>query len=160
MPAHRYMEENGLAAMLVTKMSAGVPPEVNLWEHITCMSIPRVNKAANSGFETQRRCQQKSKTGVSVAPQKWLLPSKFSKKKFFRFIMMGVSKNVRHSLSSIIYAYFRYLLKCYEQAASGKKVPNSMSYLSVYPGQCTFRTAEDCGDLGQLVLIFRHMAYK
>ena len=30
MPAHRYVEEIGSAAMLVTKMSAGVPPEVNL----------------------------------------------------------------------------------------------------------------------------------
>ena len=28
------------------------------------------NKAARSGFETQRRCHQESKTGVSVAPIK------------------------------------------------------------------------------------------
>ena len=32
------------------------------------------------GFETQGRCQQKSKTGVSVAPQKGLMSSK----KFFK----------------------------------------------------------------------------
>ena len=37
-----------------------------------------VNKAAYSGFETQRRRHQKSKTEVSVAPQKGLMFSKFS----------------------------------------------------------------------------------
>ena len=30
-----------------------------------------VNKTAHSGIETQRRRHQKSKTGVSVTPQKW-----------------------------------------------------------------------------------------
>ena len=32
--------------------------------------VPSVYKAAHSGFETQRRHRQKSKRGVSVAPQK------------------------------------------------------------------------------------------
>ena len=45
--------------MLVAKRSAGIAPEV-----------PSVNQAAHSGFETQRRHHQKSKTWVSVAPQK------------------------------------------------------------------------------------------
>ena len=55
MPARRYMEEIGSAAMLAgKKRSAGVAPEVNLQS---------VNKAAHSAFETQRRCHQKSKTG-------------------------------------------------------------------------------------------------
>ena len=40
-----------------------------------------MNKDAHSGFETQRRRQQKSKTGVSVAPQKGLMPSIFILKK-------------------------------------------------------------------------------
>ena len=39
MPACRYMEENSLAAMLSTKSSAGVAPEV------TCMPLPNVNRA-------------------------------------------------------------------------------------------------------------------
>ena len=30
--------------------------------------LPSVNKASHSDFETQGRCHQKSKTGVSVAP--------------------------------------------------------------------------------------------
>ena len=39
-------------------------------EHISCMPLPSVNKAAPSGFETQRRCHQKSKKKVSAVPQK------------------------------------------------------------------------------------------
>ena len=63
MPAHRYMEENGLAAMLATKKLAGVAPEVNLQEHVPHTPPPSANKAAHSGFETQKRRHQKSKTG-------------------------------------------------------------------------------------------------
>ena len=70
MPAHRYMEENGLAAMLTTKRSVGVAPEVMLKECVTHMPPWSMNKAAHSGFETQRRHYRKSKTGVLVAPQK------------------------------------------------------------------------------------------
>ena len=39
-----------------------------------------MNKTAHSGFETQRRRDQKSKTGVSVAPQQGLMSSKIWKK--------------------------------------------------------------------------------
>ena len=58
------------------KGSAGVAPEVNLRECVTGMPLPSSDKAANSGFETQRRRHHKSKTGVSVAPQKGLMSSK------------------------------------------------------------------------------------
>ena len=67
MPAHRYVEENGLATI---NRSAGVVPEVNLRECVTCMPWPSTNKVAHSGFETQKRRQQKSKTVASVALQK------------------------------------------------------------------------------------------
>ena len=77
MPGHRYVEEIGSAVMLAAKRSAGVTPEVNLREHVTFLPLPSTNKAAHSGFETQRRHNQKSKTGVSVAPQKGLMSSKF-----------------------------------------------------------------------------------
>ena len=70
---------NGFAAMVATKRLAGIAPEVNLREHISCMPPPSTNKAAYSGFETQRRCHQKSKT---VAPQKGLMSSKNFHKKF------------------------------------------------------------------------------
>ena len=43
---------------------------------------PSENNAAQSGFEIQRRRYQKSKTGVSVAPQKGFMSSKNFKKKF------------------------------------------------------------------------------
>ena len=76
MPGHNYVEEIGSAAMLATKRSAGIAPEGNLREHVTHMSLPSVNKFAHSGFETQRRHHQKSKTGVSVAPEKGLMSSK------------------------------------------------------------------------------------
>ena len=55
-----YMEENGLAAIMATKRLTGVAPEVNLRECVTY----------TSGFETHRRHPQKSKTGISVTPQK------------------------------------------------------------------------------------------
>ena len=65
MPAYRYVGENGLAA----KRLAGFAPEMNLRECVTYMTPPSMNKTFQSGFETLRRCHQKSKTGVSVAPQ-------------------------------------------------------------------------------------------
>ena len=70
MSAHRYVEENGLAAMLATKRSAGVTPEVNLRECVAHTPLPSVNKAARSGFETQRRHHQKPTTGVISGPTK------------------------------------------------------------------------------------------
>ena len=75
------MEQIGLTAMLATKSLAGVTPEVNVRECVTCMPLPSANKAAHSIFETQRRHHQKSKTGVSVAPQKGLMSAKVFFKK-------------------------------------------------------------------------------
>ena len=56
------------------------------YERVTSTPSPCANKAVHSGFETQRRRHQKSKTGVSVAPQKGLVSSKnfISKKKQLR----------------------------------------------------------------------------
>ena len=82
MPACKYMEEIGSAAMLAIKRLAGVTPEVNLREHVTYMPLPSMNKAAYFGFETQGRHPQKSKIGLSVAPQKGLVFSKNFKKMF------------------------------------------------------------------------------
>ena len=77
------MEEDGLAAMLAAKRSAGVALEMNVRECVTHMPLPRVNKATHSCFEMQRRHHQKSKTQVSVASQKGFMSSKF----FFKKIM-------------------------------------------------------------------------
>ena len=76
MPAHRHMEENGSATMLATKRSVGVAPEVNLREYVTHTPLPSTNKTAHSVFETQRRCHQECKTGVSKPHKKDLCPPK------------------------------------------------------------------------------------
>ena len=73
----RYVEENGTAAMLATKRSAGVTPEENLGECVTWMSLLSAN-----GFKTKRRHHQKSKTRVSAAPQKRRMPANCFKKVF------------------------------------------------------------------------------
>ena len=81
MPAHMYMEQNGLVAILAIKRSTGVAPDVNLRECVTCMPPPTAIRAVHSGFETQRRCHQKFKRGVLVAPQKGVIFSEIFQKK-------------------------------------------------------------------------------
>ena len=76
MAGRSYVEQIGSAVMLAAKRSEGVAPEVNLREGATHTPLPSMNKAAHSGFETQSRCHQKSKTRVSVAPQEGLTSSK------------------------------------------------------------------------------------
>ena len=78
--AYRYVEENGSTAILAAKRLAGVAPEVNLKECVTHMPLSATYKAAHSGFETQRKHHQKSKTGVSVAHNKRLMSSKYLKR--------------------------------------------------------------------------------
>ena len=58
--------------MLTSVQSAGVTPEVNLM--IT--QARKHAKVIHSGFETQGRHHQKSKTGVSVVRQKGPVSSK------------------------------------------------------------------------------------
>ena len=60
--------------MMAAKRSEGVASDVNLSKHVTHTPPPSANKAAHSGFETQRRRQKKSKTGVSVTLLKGLSP--------------------------------------------------------------------------------------
>ena len=57
------------AVMLAIKRSAGVAPEVNL--RISLHAGKEASKQEiHPGFENQGRHHQKSKTGVSMAPQK------------------------------------------------------------------------------------------
>ena len=63
-PGHGYVEDIVLAAMLAAKRLEGVAPEVNIMECVTYTPLPSVNKAAHSGFETQRRCHHQSKIGA------------------------------------------------------------------------------------------------
>ena len=64
------------AAMLAIYTGRDVIPEVNLRECISCTPPQSLNKAAHSGFETQRRHHQKSETGVSVAQKMDMCPTK------------------------------------------------------------------------------------
>ena len=73
----RYVDEKVSAAMLATKRSVGVAPELYFREHTSYMSLPSTVNAAHSGFKTQRRHHQKSKTGVSVALQNDMCPSQY-----------------------------------------------------------------------------------
>ena len=91
MPACRYVEENSLAAMLAAKRLAGVTPEVNHREHVTCMPLPSANKVAHSGsFETSPVAQNRSING----PKKGLCPPKIFKKRF-DLIVVAVDFNQR-----------------------------------------------------------------
>ena len=71
--SHQCLEEmwkRRLGYTLAAKRSAGVAPEINLRECVARTPPSSMNKAAHSGFETQRRRHQNSKTRVSVAIQK------------------------------------------------------------------------------------------
>ena len=70
MPAYRHKEENSLAAMLTINRSAGITPEVNVRECVTCTPPPSVNMAAHSGHEIHSRCHQTSKKRVISGPTK------------------------------------------------------------------------------------------
>ena len=74
MPARRYVEENGLAAMLATKRSAGVAPEVNIMKCITDIPLPSVNKAAHPGFEPRGDVTRSLKQGYQWPHKKDLCP--------------------------------------------------------------------------------------
>ena len=78
---------NGLAAVLATKRSVGVTPEVNLRNPLYT-GDGACKWGIHPGFETQGRCHQKFKTGISVAPQEGLMSSTNEKKTFhFRFLL-------------------------------------------------------------------------
>ena len=75
----RYVDQKGSVAMLTSIQSAGVTPEVNLRNSLHA-GDKACKQGIHPGFETQGRHYQKSKTGVSVTPQKGLMSSKNFKK--------------------------------------------------------------------------------
>ena len=61
---------------LAAKTLAGLAPEVN--QRNPLHADAKAHKwRIHPGFETHGRCYQKSKTGIWVAPQQGLMPSKF-----------------------------------------------------------------------------------
>ena len=73
---NKYVDINGSVAMLAMRKLAGVTLEVN---HTNPLHTGKEawKWGIQSGFETQDRRHQKSKTVASVAPQKGLVSSKF-----------------------------------------------------------------------------------
>ena len=82
MPAHGYVEENVLAAMLAAKRLAGVAPEVSLGECVTYMPPPSANKMS---AEVQNR-------DISGTTKRFMSSKKFFKKK-------SVCENVKIKVS-------------------------------------------------------------
>ena len=70
-----YVDQKGLVPMLAINRPAGVALEVNLRNtlHVDDKACKQV---IHPSFEVQSRHRQKSKTGVSVAPQTGLMSSK------------------------------------------------------------------------------------
>ena len=63
--------------------------------HVSCTPPPSANKAAHSGFQTQRRCHQKSKTGVSVGRESTYVLQKLKQENRFRVrfsLFLGVDE--------------------------------------------------------------------
>ena len=78
MLVRKYVDQNGSAAILATKMSVRVIPEVNL--RIPCVqAIKHASEGFHPFFETQGRLHHKFKPWVSVP----LLPKKTCPPKFF-----------------------------------------------------------------------------
>ena len=69
----KYVDQKGSTAILATKRSAGVTPEVNLRNPLYTSQV--------STLALKHRCHQKSKKGVSVAHKNNLCPPKNYKKK-------------------------------------------------------------------------------
>ena len=58
------------------KSLAGVVPEVNLREHVTCIPLPSAKKASHSGFEIKRSPNR----GISGTPKRTYVLQKFKNK--------------------------------------------------------------------------------
>ena len=63
MTAHSYEEENGSAAMLTTRRSAGVTLDMNLIDCVTHIPPPNANKAAHSGLKPREDVTRSPKQG-------------------------------------------------------------------------------------------------
>ena len=68
--------QSSTAAMLAINKSAGVAPEVKLRNPLHA-DDKSCKQGILCGFEPQGRHHQKSKTGISAAPQKGLMSSDF-----------------------------------------------------------------------------------
>ena len=70
------VDQKGSAAMLATKKSVGVTPEMNLRKPLHAQVIKHANKGPTLTLKPRADINKSPKTGVSVAPQKGLMSSK------------------------------------------------------------------------------------
>ena len=113
--------------------SAGVAPEMYLRNSLHA-SDKALKRGIHPGFETQERRHQKSKTGVSVAPQKGLMSSKKFLKKIFSSIK-NINLNI---LGKALH---------FKIADRGDIVPLAVHLYAITPGICprietTFKTVK------------------
>ena len=71
---YMYEDQKGFGAMLDIQRSVGVTSEVNMRSPLHA-GEQVLKSTIHPGFETQGRHHQKSKTGVSLAPQNGLISS-------------------------------------------------------------------------------------
>ena len=79
---YKYVDQKDSAAMLAIKRLVGIAPEVNVRDPLHASGKAQ-QWEINPGFETQGLCNKKSKSGVSVAPQKGLLSFNIFFKKIY-----------------------------------------------------------------------------
>ena len=78
MLVRKYVDWNDTAAILADKRSAGVTPEVNLRTPLhACNEAHKNAKGSILALKPRADIARSQKTGVSVAPQKGLMFSKF-----------------------------------------------------------------------------------
>ena len=61
----KYVDENGSAAMLVSKRSADVAPEVNLRENTSCMFLPSAIRLPTLALKPRTDVTRSPNRGIS-----------------------------------------------------------------------------------------------
>ena len=131
MPADKYVEENGLAAMLTKKRSAGVTPKVNLRECVIYTSPPSMNKAAHSGLKTQRRCHQKGYQKGLVSSKKlfWKTTTLLGNLNLQWFKICWRAYTVQFSMNSVLFVCF--IMVVYEKILL-EALPSYVDFFPIY----------------------------
>ena len=86
--------------MLAVKRLAGVAPEVNLKECVTCTPLPSANMAAHSGFETQRWSPNRGISGPTK--RTYVLQNLKKNEQIMLYLTSCLLKNSRHKYCSSV----------------------------------------------------------
>ena len=111
MPVHRYVEENSSAAMLAAMRSAGVTPEVNLREPVTCLHQAQI-RMPTLALKLIRDGSRSPKQGYQWPHKKGLCPINFLKKqKRMMFYFLHLSRHQSSPQKYDIYCLENLLMK-------------------------------------------------